>query len=117
MPVSVGRDDASRLLPHQPNQLRQEYFVDDVLRMASVPADVILAQRPIPQPPLAPPRYGYRRDPLTIYDVLATDRWAPQQRSWLSGAPAQGPMLAAPNIEEGQASGGLRNATNLGEGR
>lgn len=115
MPARVGRDDASTLLPAQPNQLRQEYFVDDVLRMATVPADVILSQRPIPQPPLAPPRYGYRRDPLTVYDVLATDRWAPQQRSWLSGAAAQGPMLAAPNIEEGQASGGTRNALNLGQ--
>jgi hypothetical protein len=52
-----------------------------------VPAEVIRGVRPpmINEP--FPPIYGYDTTPLTIEEVLQTDRWAPQQRSWISGTP------------------------------
>jgi len=99
MPSPVNADRANELLPQyysKPGQLRQEYAVDSVLALATVPADIIAQQRnPFPQY-LFPPRYGYRQDPLTIIDVLSTDRWAPQQRSWVSGAA----NLGNPRVEE-----------------
>jgi hypothetical protein len=110
MPAPV--DNAAALLPQyysKPGQLRQEYLVDAMLREASIPAQEILQRRaPVPMV-LNPPRLGYRRTPLTIQDVLATDRWAPKAKSWFSGAPAM------PNVEtpvEGTA--GLRNASAQG---
>lgn len=83
--------------------------MDDVLRMASVPAEVILTQRPPAPQALMPPRTGYRRDPLTIRDVLDTDRFAPQFRSWVSGAPNMPPV-----DDDVHMSAGLRNSTTEG---
>ena len=34
-----------------------------------------------------PPMFGYDQTPLTISDVLDTDRWTPTIRSWVSGTP------------------------------
>ena len=90
MPAPVSRESADGLLPRyysRPGQLRQEYAVDHVLQMATVPAEVVLQQRPPAPQMLMPPKYGYRTTPLTIADVLATDRFAPRFRSWVSGAP------------------------------
>ena len=89
MPASVSRDNAADLLPQyysRPGQLNQEYSVDAVLQLASVPADVIRQQQSQVPQQLFPPRYGYRQLPLTIHDVLNTDRWAPRRRQWVSGA-------------------------------
>lgn len=91
MPTSVSRDNAAELLPRyysRPGQLNQEYSVDAVLQLATVPAEVIRAQQSQVPQALFPPRYGYRQVPLTINDVLATDRWAPRRRQWVSGARA-----------------------------
>lgn len=106
MPVRIG-DDAANLLPWQysrPGQLRQEYIVDAVLQAAMTPADEIRRLRPQVPQQLDPPTQGYRRVPLTIEDVLATDRWAPQRRSWVSGAPSI-PL----RDEQIEGSAGLRN--------
>jgi hypothetical protein len=110
MPAPVNVDNASALLPQyysRPGQLRQEYAVDSVLELSTVPAEIIAQQRPqIPQQH-NPPRYGYRGDPLTIVDVLSTDRWAPTRRSWVSGAPG----LGNPRVEEVPgATGSQRNS-------
>lgn len=91
--------------PSKPGQLRQEYAVDDVLALAAIPRDVIRARRTPVEPKLFPAQHGYRQTPLTIRDVLATDRWAPKGRQWLSGAPAM--RLIEPGAPEGGA--GLRN--------
>ena len=108
MPVTPQREDAAELLPWQyskPGQLKQEYFVDDALRQASVPRSVILATTVPPAPQqLMPPKYGYSTNQLTIQDVLATDRFAPQFRSWVSGAP----YIQRADNDSGF-SGGLRN--------
>ena len=113
MPVTPQRQTADELLPWQyskPGQLRQEYFVDDALRVATVPRNVILAQTrpPVPQV-LMPPRFGYPQGELTIEDVLATDRFAPKWRSWFSGAPA-----IQRDDDDGGISSGLRNVNTEG---
>jgi hypothetical protein len=89
MPAQVSRDNAADLLPQyysRPGQLNQEYSVDAVLQLASVPAEVIRQrQSQVPQQ-LFPKRYGYRQLPLTINDVLNTDLFVPRRRQWVSGA-------------------------------
>jgi hypothetical protein len=103
MPAPVSRDNAADLLPQyysRPGQLNQEYSVDAVLQLASVPADVIRQQQSQVPQRLFPPRYGYRDTPLTIHDVLNTDAWAPQRRQWVSGArgmpePVRNPVIGA----------------------
>ena len=109
MPAPV--DDAAALLPRyysKPGQLRQEYLVDAALQEASIPAAEIMKRRgPVPQQ-LFPPKYGYRQLPLTIQDVLATDRWAPKSKSWFSGAPAMPVEVPV------DGSAGLRNVTPQG---
>ena len=91
MPTPVSRDNAAELLPQyysRPGQLNQEYSVDAVLQLATVPAEVIRAQQSQVPQQLFPKRYGYRQVPLTINDVLNTDQWAPRRRQWVSGARA-----------------------------
>jgi hypothetical protein len=58
------------------------------MRLMQVPADVIRQVRPpmINEP--FPPTMGYDNTPLTIEQVLQTDRWAPKVRSWVSGGPS-----------------------------
>jgi hypothetical protein len=110
MPAPVNAERANELLPRyysKPGQLREEYAVDSVLRLATVPGEII-SQQGTEFPMVAnPPRYGYRRDPLTIVDVMATDRWAPTRRSWVSGAPALGNPRADDRVG---AEGSPRNA-------
>jgi hypothetical protein len=77
-----------------------------------MPAEEVLKQRPQNPQWHNPPKYGYRGDPLRIEDVLATDRWAPKRRSWVSGAPGLGNERDAP--VDGH-EGGIRNA-NVGLG-
>lgn len=72
---------------NKPGQLRQEYLVSQALEVASIPADEIRKLRPQVPQQLMPPRYGYDQTPLTIEDVLNTNRWQPTRRSWVSGAP------------------------------
>jgi hypothetical protein len=81
-------EDGTRQAPWQPRPFmsKTEFIVTEAMRLMSVPADVIRRQMP-PQPPLGlfPPTEGYDHTPLTIEDVLDTNRWAPQLRSWTSG--------------------------------
>ena len=66
---------------------KTEYIVSNAMRLMAVPADVIRQQ--IPQTAMNdpfPPVEGYGpKVALTIEDVLETDRWTPQIRSWSSG--------------------------------
>ena len=65
---------------------KTEFIVSNAMRLMSVPADVIRQQVPPPAPGgLFPEQFGYDHTPLTIDDVLDTDRWSPQIRSWMSG--------------------------------
>jgi hypothetical protein len=114
MPAPVNADNANELLPQyysRPGQLRQEYAVDSVLRLATVPGEIIAQQRTEFPQQFDPPKYGYRSMPLTIVDVLSTDRWAPTRRSWVSGAPG----LGNPRVEEvdGAEGGGSNTLTGL----
>lgn len=84
-------DDGTRQNPWQPRPFttKNEYVVSEALRLMSVPADVIRQTRPVVPQQLFPPTMGYNDVPLTIEDVLDTDRWSPQIRSWVSGTPLQ----------------------------
>jgi hypothetical protein len=106
----AANDSLRRSQYPAPFQLQGEYAVDDVINLAAVPGDVI-AQRgpPVPQQ-VFPPKYGYYRVPLTIYDVLATDRWAPTYRSWTSGPMITPPPPIDPNGLSGNDGGFTKNA-------
>jgi hypothetical protein len=103
MPAPVSRDNAAELLPQyysRPGQLNQEYSVDAVLALATVPAEVIRQQQSQVPQTLFPKRYGYRQTPLTIHDVLNIDVWTPRRRQWVSGArgmpePVRNPVIGA----------------------
>lgn len=81
-------EDGTRQAPWQPRPFmsKTEFIVSNAMRLMAVPADVIRQQVP-PQPAggLFPEQFGYEHPPLTIEDVLDTDRWSPQVRSWMSG--------------------------------
>jgi hypothetical protein len=89
---SVGTvyDDGTRSDPWQPRPFttRNEYAISEALRLMAIPAEVIRQTvPPVPSVPF-PPQLGYGPCiELTIQDVLDTDRWAPQIRSWMSGNP------------------------------
>jgi len=101
-------EDGYRDNPWQPRPFttKNEYVVSEALRLMSVPADIIRQQRPpfisIPFPPM----FGYDDTPLTIEEVLQTDRWTPQIRSWVSGTPRQPRNVDA---QEDMWSGTLRS--------
>ena len=84
-------DDGTRQDPWQPRPFttKNEYIVSEALRLMQIPADVIRQMRPVVPQQMFPPQYGYNDTPLTIEDVLDTDRWSPQIRSWMSGTPRQ----------------------------
>ena len=83
-------DDGERMLPWQPRPFttRTEYITSEAMRLMGIPAEEIRQIRPpfisIP----FPEEFGYDQVPLTIGQVLDTDRWAPKVRSWVSGGPS-----------------------------
>lgn len=81
-------EDGTRQAPWQPRPFtsKAEFAISEALRLMSIPAEQI--RQTVPPPPaggLFPPVYGYNETALTIEDVLETDRWTPQVRSWVSG--------------------------------
>lgn len=84
-------DDGTRQDPWQPRPFttKAEYAVSEAMRLMSVSADEIRMIRPVVPQQLFPQQYGYDDTPLTIEEVLQTDRWSPQIRSWVSGTPRQ----------------------------
>jgi hypothetical protein len=84
-------EDGTRQEPWQPRPFttKTEYQVSEALRLMSISADEIRTIRPVVPQQLFPAQYGYDDTALTIQDVLDTDRWSPQIRSWVSGVPRQ----------------------------
>ena len=100
-------DDGTRQNPWQPRPFttKTEYQTSEALRLMAVPAEEIRQIRPMQPQMLFPPTEGYDNTALTIEDVLDTDRWSPQIRSWVSGVARQ--PRRVDNIED-QWSGTLR---------
>jgi hypothetical protein len=97
-PVSYAASQAILRSQHPlPFQLQGEYAVDEVISNAQTPRELVMQIRPQVPQQWMPPRYGYERIPLTIQDVLATDRWAPTFRSWVSGPRIIPPPPIDPN--------------------
>jgi hypothetical protein len=90
----------------RPGQSKEQYIVSEALRIMSIPADAIRKQRPPVPYQLFPETMGYEHMPLTISDVLDTDRWSPKRRSWISGT-VVAPRKA--DIQDNMWSGTARN--------
>lgn len=84
-------ENAPQINPWQPRPFttKNEYIVSEAMRLMQVPAEMIRGVRPPMINNPFPPIFGYDETPLTIDDVLETDRWSPQVRSWVSGTPRQ----------------------------
>mgnify|MGYP006262686133 CR=1 FL=1 len=81
-------DDGTRNPPWQPRpfQSRAEYTVSEAMRLMAVPAEQIRQIRPPMLIDPFPQIYGYDTTPLTIGEVLDTERWSPTQRAFMSGS-------------------------------
>lgn len=88
---------------------KEDYVVSEAMRQAIIPRDVIAAIRPPVPYQLLPAEYGYYHRAVTIEEVLDTDRWAPQRRSWVS--PTVRPMTRR-DLEEQNWSGTERNVNS-----
>lgn len=92
----------------RPGQSKEQYIVSEALRLMVVPAEQIRKQRPPVPYILFPDQEGWDQTPLTITDVLSTDRWAPQRRSWISGTPRK---IRHSDVQQDQWSGTARNTS------
>lgn len=101
-------ENAPQVNPWQPRPFttKNEYIVSEAMRLMTVPASEIRKIRPpmISEP--FPPIFGYDQTPLTIGEVLTTDRWRPTIRSWVSGTPR---VVRRVDQVEDQWSGTLRS--------
>ena len=70
----------------RPFQSRAEYTVTESMRLMAIPAEQIRKVRPPMLIDPFPPVYGYDTTPLTIGEVLDTERWSPTQRAFMSGS-------------------------------
>ena len=62
----------------------RENMATEAMRLMAIPAEELAAIRPPVPQQLFPPEIEWDRTPLSIMEVLDTDRWAPQRRSWMS---------------------------------
>lgn len=117
-PVAVGSTAGGGALPPlvgatppwqpRPFSTKEEYQISNALRLMAVPAEMIRAIRPPMINELFPRQFGYDTTPLTVEEVLNTDRWGPQLRSWTSGAP----YVRRSSSEDEMWSGTSRNASD-----
>lgn len=80
-------DDGTRTEPwaDRPWKDRQEIAASETMRLMAIPSEQIAGIRPpVPYVLFPDQELGFVPRPLTIEEVLDTDRWSPQQRSWLS---------------------------------
>lgn len=80
-------DDGRRPPPWVPPPWgsKAEFAVSETMRLMSIPAEEIRSIRPpVPYVLFPEQELGFVPQPLTIEEVLDTDRWEPKQRSWLS---------------------------------
>jgi hypothetical protein len=88
---------------------RESFITSEAMRLADVPAEEIRKIRPIVPQQLFPDISGYDRTPLTIDEVLSTDRWKPTVRSWISGPSRQ---VRRADMQEDLWSGSMRNVSS-----
>lgn len=62
----------------------RENIASETLRLMEMTPEECQAIRPPTPQYLFPPDVEYDRNPMTIMEVLDTDRWAPRQVSWVS---------------------------------
>lgn len=89
-------DDGMRPEPWQerPWADKQEIAASQTLQLMAIPGEQIAQIRPpVPYVLFPDQELGFINEPMTIFDVLDTDRWSPMRRSWLS--PTVGPATRA----------------------
>lgn len=81
-------EDGTRPLPWQPRPFssRSDFNTSEALELMALSADSIREIRPPFPLGHVPEIVGYDHTPLTIEEVLDTERWSPTQRSFMSGA-------------------------------
>jgi hypothetical protein len=80
-------DDGTRPEPWIPRpwSSQAEFAASATMQLMSIPGEELAKIRPpVPYVLFPEQELGFVRQPLTIEEVLDTDRWEPQQRSWLS---------------------------------
>lgn len=80
-------DDGERnLMPWEdrPGYGQNDLVASEALRWMAAPREQLAATPPPVPQMLFPPRFGYSHEPATIEDIVNTDRWAPQRRSWVA---------------------------------
>lgn len=79
-------DDGTRDAPYmdRPWANRNEAYASDAMRLMAIPGEQLAQIRPPVPYMLFPPDQRMDNTPLTIMEVLDVDRFAPQQRSWVS---------------------------------
>lgn len=80
-------DDGTRPEPWIPRpwQGRNEFAASEAMALMSIPSEEIAQIRPpVPYVLFPEEELGFVHQPLTIIDVLDTERWSPRIRSWLS---------------------------------
>lgn len=105
-------DDGMRPEPWIPRpwQGRNEFTASDALLLMSMSSQEIAAIKPpVPYVLFPDEELGFVNQPLTIDEVLDTDRWSPRIRSWLS--PTITPNTRA-DFQENAWSGTARGVSN-----
>ena len=118
-PGSVGQrssgaqvyDDGTRPEPWVPRPWagNNEFAASETLALMAISSEEIAAIRPpVPYVLFPDEELGFVHQPLTIDEVLDTDRWSPRLRSWLS--PTIKPNTRA-DFQENAWSGTARGAS------
>lgn len=103
------RDQNPRRESKGPWQSREEFLVDVSLQSNLAPEEDIRAIRPVAPVTFLPERRGFTTHQPTIQDVLSADRYAPTNRSWVSG------VIVRPSlISDHSWSGTARNSMSEG---
>ncbi len=89
----------------RPWQSREEMLVDIALDSAISDPATIRSIRPTVPQQLMPERRGFTKQELGVADVLSIDRFSPNYRSWVSGAPV---MLQRAQMTDDKFSGSGR---------
>lgn len=107
--VPVYDDGITDSMADRPWAGKESYISSEAMRMARVPASEIMKIRPPVPQYLFPPNQRFDREALTIEEVLDTDRWTPQIRSWTS--PDLTPNVRSDDHTDG-GSGNMRNVSS-----
>jgi len=107
-------EDGTRQEPWAPRPWagQREMAVSDTMRLMSIPGEELAKIRPpVPYQLFPDQELGFVPEALTIEQVLDTQRWSPQIRSWLS--PTIQPPTTRRDLTDDGWSGSPRGAGGM----